>query len=314
MFDERAAAERARAGQPDGVPVTSPPWKREVTPPRLALPPGACDAHFHLIGPQRVFPLMAGHPFDHLAIGDATLEERLQVMDVLGFDRGIHVQSMTYGYNCLPLLSSLLRAPERLRGVVAVWPGISDAELDMLERCGVVGARVYRGRESLDDGMIRRLCERGWSVHYSLGGADDAWRQAILGTPGRYVLEHLGMAPAKHGTGGPEFRFVLDCLASGRCWVKLSTRTSAHDQAPFADLLPLTRALIERSPERLLWWSDWPHVPYFRPMVDDTRLVDLVADWTSDPAVQRRIFVDNPAEAFNWPVTERDSRGRLKER
>src|SRR5690348_4406148 len=34
----------------------APPPVRNLRPPKLRLPPGACDTHFHFLGPQREFP------------------------------------------------------------------------------------------------------------------------------------------------------------------------------------------------------------------------------------------------------------------
>ena len=38
------------------------------------------------------------------------------------------------------MLHTLAKAPDTMRGVAAVWLGITDAELDILENAGVVGA------------------------------------------------------------------------------------------------------------------------------------------------------------------------------
>ena len=62
---------------------------------------------------------------------------------------------------------------------------------------------------------------------------------------------------------------------------------------------------------QLVWASDWPHTGSsasrkdplatepFR-QIDDRRVLSLVAAWTADPTVQRRILVDNAARFFGF--------------
>ncbi len=120
--------------------------------------------------------------------------------------------------------------------------------------------------------------------------------------PGDFVIDHMGWQPAEKGVDAPGFRVVLDCIETGRCWVKLSGpgRFSAEETPPHADVLPLARALVERAPERLLWGSDWPHPDHFRPMPNDGDLLDLMLDWVPDEATRNRILVDNPARLFGF--------------
>jgi predicted TIM-barrel fold metal-dependent hydrolase len=69
--------------------------------------------------------------------------------------------------------------------------------------------------------------------------------------------------------------------------------------------------LIEANPDRILWGTDWPHpappiarkdssepMPLF-PM-DDGRLLNLLPMWAPDPAIRKKILVDNPAHLFRF--------------
>src|SRR5258707_14745250 len=114
----------------------SPPIDRSYRKPRLKLPPGACDTHFHFIGPQRQFPLKPDHVFGHLDFEDTTIEDWLTMQDALGLSRGLHVQSMMYGQNYEIVLHAQSRFPDRLRAVAIPWPGITDRELEILTRSG----------------------------------------------------------------------------------------------------------------------------------------------------------------------------------
>ena len=95
--------------------------------------------------------------------------------------------------------------------------------------------------------MVARTTERGWSMHY-LHRADEArdgrLEAAILKTPGKFVLEHMGGVDPAKGIDGDGFKFVLQCLDTGRCWVKLSPRISKQDDFPFSDTDPLVKKLV----------------------------------------------------------------------
>jgi hypothetical protein len=162
----------------------SPPWDHNLRKPKLQLPPGACDTHFHFIGPQELYPLRPNHVFAHLDFEDDTMEDWLKLQETLGLSRGIHILSMMYKHGYELMLHSLFRFPERLRGVVCPHPSITDGELDVLTKAGVVGARYARRMgPTIDEGVIRRTTERGWSSHFLFNGPGEgrSWaRQAGL--------------------------------------------------------------------------------------------------------------------------------------
>jgi 2-pyrone-4,6-dicarboxylate lactonase len=302
---------RDQAGRHQGVRVNttspsrplSPQINREYPRPKLTLPPGACDTHFHFIGPQQQFPLKPNHVFSHLEFADTTIEDWLKMQEALGFSRGLHVQSMMYESNYEIALHGQCRFPDRLRAVVVPWAGITDGELDILTRAGVVGYRIaWRLDKTIDARMVARTHEHGWSMHYLVKSDEqEDWKAPILETPGRFVLEHMGGVDPSKGIDGAGFKFVLRCLDTGRCWVKLSPRISRQDDFPFSDTDPLVKKLGEHAPTRLLWGSDWPHPQYFKPMPNDVRLLDMMLDWVPDEATRKLIFVDNPAELFGFP-------------
>lgn len=282
----------------------SPPWDHNLRKPKLKLPPGACDTHFHFIGPQELYPLRPNHVFAHLDFEDDTMEDWLKLQETLGLSRGIHILSMMYKHGYELMLHSLFRFPDRLRGVVCPHPTITDGELDVLTKAGVVGARYARRMgPTIDDSVIRRTTERGWSSHFLFNGIEqiEAWRPQILGAPGRFVIEHMGLPPPEKGPDSPEFLFVRECLDTGRCWLKLSPRFSGEQDFPFADTRPFVDLVVERYPDRLLWGTDWPHPQYFKPMPNDADLVDQLAEWLPTEGLRRKVLTDNPAELFGFP-------------
>jgi len=280
----------------------SPPIDRNYRPPKLKLPPDACDCHFHFIGPQSQFPLKPNHVFAHLDFEDTPIDDWLTMQNALGLSRGLHVQSMTYANNYELVLHGQCRLPDRLRAVCIPWTHISEGELDILTKAGVVGYRVtWRLENSIDRRMVARVHEHGWAVHYLVKPGGDTWQQTILASPGNFVLEHMGGIEPDKGLDSPRFKFVRECLDTGRCWVKLSPRVSKQETFPFDDVLPFVRLLVGCYPDRLLWGSDWPHPQYFKPMPNDVDLLDQMLDWVPEEAVRNRIFVDNPAQLFGFP-------------
>jgi predicted TIM-barrel fold metal-dependent hydrolase len=279
----------------------SPPIDRTYREPKLKLPPGACDTHFHFIGPQKLFPLKPNHVFGHLEFEDTPVEDWLKMQAALRLSRGLHVQSMMYENNYEIVLHTQSLLPERLRAVAIPWPGITDNELRILTECGVVGYRVtHRLEKEINQRMVARVHEHGWAIHY-LVKHEPEWHRRILASPGRFVLEHMGGIEPSQGLESAGFRFVQECLDTGRCWVKLSPRPSKQETFPFDDMLPFVRRLVERYPNRLLWGSDWPHPQYFKPMPNDVDLLDQMLDWAPGEGTRKRIFVDNPVECIGFP-------------
>lgn len=281
----------------------SPPPDRNPKTPKLKTPPGATDTHFHLYGPQLRFPPKPDSP---LVVEDSTLDDMLHLHNTLGIERGVIVQSMVQGHSYEYMLHALSREPDRLRGIAMPAPDITDKELEILTAAGVVGARfAYRADPQIDTTIIARTREFGWHPQFWFRGPEEAadWRDIMLATPGNFVIDHMGWQPAGLGIDAPGFRIVLECLDTGRCWVKLSgpNRFTAEAGPPYSDTLPFAQALIERNPDRLLWGSDWPHPDHFEAMPNDGDLLDLLLDWAPDEALRKKILTDNPAELFGFP-------------
>ena len=62
----------------------------------------------------------------------------------------------------------------------------------------------------------------------------------------------------------------------------------------------LDQAEGEAAPDRVIWGTDWPHPNISKHMPNDGDLVDLVPKFAPDPAMQRRVLVDNPARLYDF--------------
>ena len=280
--------------------LKSPPPDRHPKTPRLKLPAGACDCHFHIFGPQARFPLA---PHRRLEVEDCTLDDLIALQNAVGLSRGLLVQSFQHGQSYEYMLHALCREPKRLRAVAILPPDITQRELEILSKAGVVGARYgFKANPTLDTRMIARTHELGLLPHYLLHGEEeiDAWGKDIIASPGRFVIEHMGYPDIAKGLDGSEFRFVRRALDTGRCWVKLSPRFTRRRRCLSPTQCPSSARWCRPRRTRLLWGSDWPHPNYFDPMPNDGDLVDLMLDWAPDEGVRNRNFADNPAELFGF--------------
>jgi len=63
----------------------------------------------------------------------------------------------------------------------------------------------------------------------------------------------------------------------------------------------LAKVLVKKSPERMLWASNWPHpsVPKDKRPKDEDLLL-LLAEWAPDEKTQKKILADNPAELYGF--------------
>ena len=108
----------------------------------------------------------------------------------------------------------------------------------------------------------------------------------------------MGTIAAGKGLDDPEFKALLDLQTSDeKCWVKITglERTSASGK-PFHDAVPFAKRLIDNAPDRVIWGTDWPH-PNVKFMPNDGDIVDLVPLYAPDPAIQKKLIVNNPAAA-----------------
>jgi predicted TIM-barrel fold metal-dependent hydrolase len=82
----------------------------------------------------------------------------------------------------------------------------------------------------------------------------------------------------------------------GRCWIKLSGPYRIAKHKPLSSLRSLGQSLVATRPDRLLWGSDWPHLP--NGQRDTGELINLLADWAPDQADRHQILVTSPDHLF----------------
>jgi 2-pyrone-4,6-dicarboxylate lactonase len=268
------------------------------TPPAFTLPPGACDAHFHAFEPG--YP----HVPDPLyTFPDGTVTAYLAMTEALGIERMVLVQPTFYGTDNTLLADVLKRLGPRCGGVVRIEEDATDAELDAFDAIGVRAIRLdlfARAQWPTAEiiGYIRRMAARatprGWHLQFYTPGAIVRDLLPFLADlEDTFVLDHLGYLTDPD----PDVeRRLLAVLAQGSCWLKLSGAYRVAKHKPLGSVAPWARALVAARPDRLLWGSDWPHLPDGQR--DTGEILNLLADWAPTAEARRAILVDGPNRLF----------------
>jgi len=272
--------------------------------PRLVAPAGACDTHMHAYDGR--FPTA---PTAAFTPPDASMVQYKALCARLGVERCVVVQPTTYGLDNRCTLEAMAAFGPNARGVAVVNEQTPDDELKRLTGAGTRGVRFHQlpggalRWESLD-AIAQRVQDHGWHVQLQLDGRQLPEREAAIKRfPGTLVIDHTGkfLEPVK--TDDPAFRILLDLVANGRTYVKLSApyEVSKVGGPTYSDVGALAKELVRAAPDRMLWASNWPHpsaTPEKRP--DDADMLDLLLDWAPDDATRKKILVDNPARLYGF--------------
>ena len=286
---------------PDYLPFHPDPSKPGYVP-----PPGAVDAHCHVFGPADVFPYAPERKYTPC---DAPKERLFALRDFLGFERNVIVQASCHGRDNRALVDALQSAGDRARGVAVVAPDIGIDELQAMHEAGVRAVRfnfVKRLVDATPKEAFLRIAEKiarlGWHIVVYFEAQDLEELAPFLGQlPTTVVVDHMGRPDVSKGVEHPDFqRFVRLLEDNGNIWTKVSCpeRLSRSGPPGYDDVIPFSRSLIERFPERVLWGTDWPHPNMKSHMPDDGALVDVIPRIAPDAASQQRLLVDNPLRLY----------------
>jgi 2-pyrone-4,6-dicarboxylate lactonase len=284
---------------------TCPPPDPDPVSPTLVMPPGACDAHCHVFGPASKFPYAADRSYTP---PDAPVENLRRLHAKLGVSRAVIVHASCHGTDMEVTLDAIASSEGRYRGVACVEDGVTDSELERLHAGGIRGIRFNFVRHLggvPDLGVFHRLVKRikplGWHVVLHFDAEDIVSQGELLGridVP--FIIDHMGRVKAADGLGQPPFQSLLALYRSNPLsWVKVcGAERVSSGKRPFLDAVPFAQALIAEDPSRILWGTDWPHPNITKDMPNDGELVNLFAQICPDPAIQRRILVDNPTRMY----------------
>jgi predicted TIM-barrel fold metal-dependent hydrolase len=286
----------------------------------FAMPPGACDCHVHVFGPDAKFPLWPGRAYTP---GAASIEDLTALHRALGLERVVIVHPSPYGADNAVTLDALRVLGARARGVAVIDETVSDAMLIAMHDAGVRGVRVNlesagvhdpaAARRSLE-WTAQRVASLGWHVQtFARLSVLAALHEVLARLPVTLVIDHFGQPDAALGAGQPGLATIYALLASGKAYVKISGAYRISRVADFADAAPIARAMIAANPDRIVWGSDWPHpggggdrasraletVEPFQP-IDDGAALNRLNGWCNSRAELEKILVANPARLYGF--------------
>lgn len=271
--------------------------------PRIQVPAGATDTHFHLFGPAARYPLVADREYTPPLITPA---DARRLFDTLGIQRAVVIQPSVYGHDNRAQLEGARDVGIPFRAVVVAPVEASDQELATLHDQGARGLRfilAHPGGLPLDqlERAAERIRDMGWHIQFLAKAAqlvDLAPRIERLACPA--IIDHIGMIRPAEGMQQPAFQAVLRLMHRGH-WVKLSgAYRLSQEGPPYRDLVPYVRALVAARPDRIVWASDWPHAFLKGRMPNTTDLLDLLSEWIPDEATRHRILADNPCALYGF--------------
>jgi 2-pyrone-4,6-dicarboxylate lactonase len=288
-------------------------WRPNPSKPRFRLPPGSVDAHCHVFGPGDEFPYAPERKYTPC---DASKAQLFALRDHLGFARNVVVQATCHGADNRALIDALVHSGGRARGVATVRRSVTDGELAAMHEAGVRGVRFNFVRRLVDftpkDELMEiacRIAPLGWHVVVYFEAADlPELRDFFTALPTTVVVDHMGRPDVTKPVNGPEFEgFVAFMREHPNVWSKVTCpeRLSVSgppaidgERAPYRDVVPFARRLVETFPDRVLWGTDWPHPNLTGHMPDDGLLVDFIPHIAPTPALQHRLLVVNPDRLY----------------
>ena len=280
-------------------------YHNNPTEPKLKLPAGACDAHFHVFGPRDKFAYAKDAPY--VPEVDAPKDVLIDRHMFLGIERGVVVQSAAHGLDNSAAADLLAEKKGSYVGVALVPVNADMSLLKKLHEQGFRGAR-FNYLQHLGGGpampelmkLATRLAVLNWHLQLHVESS-----MIVKMTPGLklspvpVVIDHMGRVDASRGLDQPGFRHLLKLMEDKRFWVKVSGLERASRQgSPYADAVPFARKLVAEFGDRVIWGSDWPH-PNLDSIPDDGVLVDLIAEFANE-AQRQALLVDNPMKLYKF--------------
>jgi 2-pyrone-4,6-dicarboxylate lactonase len=289
---------------PNYLPFDPNPRRPSVPPPRHS-----CDSQSHVLGPLEKYPVRPGAAYQ---MPTATWEAALRVHKTLGIERGIIVQTTTYGADHAVVLDALAAMGPHYRGCAnaLVFADADDAYLARLHDAGVRGARFSFRKELgavLSDvdfaRAIARIRELDWYVKIQ------PEKDGIVSSVAKYenldvpvLIDHMARPEPSRGKDDPNLRKMLELLAKGNFWVMLSLgEKTSQAGPPYDDVIPIARTYIEAAPDRCVWASDWPHPVSVKQPPNDADPLELMFSYAPNDAELEKILVHNPAKLFGFP-------------
>lgn len=287
-------------------------WHQNPSKPLFQLPKGAVDAHCHVFGPGDEFPFAPKRKYTPC---DASKHQLYALRDFLGFERNVIVQATCHGDDNRALVDALLHSDGKARGVATVKTDVTNEELLLLDKAGVIGVR-YNFVKRLVDALPRdelvditqRIILLGWhTVIYFEANELAELYDFFTSLPTTVVVDHMGRPDVTKPVDNEEFELFLKLMSeNANFWCKVSCPDRLSKLGPpfYEDVVPFAKKVVESFPDRVLWGTDWPHPNMKSHMPDDGILVDFIPKIAVTTELQQKLLVDNPMRLY-WPEESR---------
>jgi predicted TIM-barrel fold metal-dependent hydrolase len=290
-----------------------PQWDRNTRAPVPAPPPGSTDCQFHIFGDVEKYPVKKDAYYDPPS---ATFEDMRDLLQTMGFQRGVIVYPMPYETDTRLLVDTMERfGPEErknFRATCIIKDSVSDKEMERLDALGVCAARFNIGaryQQAYTREEVLRSIDRaraiGWHMRLHIGG-DDIENSADFLDRIKDItvsIDHMAHLHFEAGLNQPAMKWILNKLKNEGWWMMLSNgaRDSKLERG-YEDSIPFGRTFIEAAPDRMIWGTDWPHVNWKKKrMVNDAETVELLYRYVdNDRNLLTKILVDNPARLHGF--------------
>lgn len=290
-------------------------WCNTPSKPRFVLPPGSVDAHCHVFGPGDEFPFALERKYTPCDAGKTQL---FALRDHLGFERNVIVQATCHGADNRAMVDACISSKGRARGVATVRREVSDLALEELHAAGVRGVRFnfvkrlvdFTPKDELRE-IASRISSLGWHVvvYFEASELSELW-DFFTALPTTVVVDHMGRPDMSQPVDGPDFELFIRLMSEHQnVWSKVSCPERLSivgppawngERAPYRDVIPFGRRIVETFPDRVLWGTDWPHPNLKDHMPDDGLLVDFIPEIATTPELQKKLLVANPMRLY-WP-------------
>lgn len=296
---------------------------------QFQMPPGAIDAHMHVIGPFDAFPLSPKAQYQPFP---SSWQEQNEILcKKLGFWGYVVVQATCHGTDNRVVVDALEHMDGRAAGVASVDESISIADLERMHKVGVRGVRFaflpHIASETTPPEVIQCVAAKvqplGWHVDlYFLPQNFDVMEPLIRSLPTPVIIDHMGRPDVnvpveKNGY----FQKLLELGASRNniFWKVTSPDRYTRSARPedWAIAIPFAHELIKHFPGNIISGTDRPrpnmNTVIATPRIDlstraQTKMPndgDIANHWIwpvahKDPAVLKRILTENPRKLYQF--------------
>jgi 2-pyrone-4,6-dicarboxylate lactonase len=149
--------------------------------------------------------------------------------------------------------------------------------------------------------IAARIAGLGWHIVIYFEHADlDEMGPFLQSLPTTLVFDHMACPNVKEGVEGKSFQSWLKAIDANKSWIN---KVSCPERftvagAPYDDVAPFARAIVERFPDRVLWGTDWPHPNMKSEAPDDGVLTDMIPRIAPTQRLQQQLLIDNPMRLY----------------